>query len=677
MRNLAGRNPYTVRTRFLPLVIAALILPTACQDAKEPLSPTAHTNVSQAGAGMVDVIIVLDESHAPGRGAENRQRAAEVAQGLGLTPAHTYGTALFGFAATVPAARLEELRGNPLITHVELDRAVSLPQPVFEPGAGPSSGGASGVQASAGVQGVPWGVTRTGARENGGTGSGIHVYVLDTGIDPHHPDLQGNLAEGHTVFTSGCKGNPKNCPPPPNWHDDHGHGTHVAGTIGAADNGSGVVGVAPGVTLHAVKVLGANGSGSWSGIIAGVDWVAAHNVDRPRVANMSLGGSGTKHGTCTAQGLQGSTDPLHAAICNARNAGVVFTVAAMNNGGDAAQQVPAAYYDAAITISATGCRFDEQAVVQTCLTGSEAFTTWSNWGNGSDSDWLSEGSLPVAIAAPGANVLSTQMGGGHRYMSGTSMAAPHVAGGAALVLEQLGGSQAADGSALTTVRAALLGATECTETWHNVSENPHSERFLNLRSSSPIDECVEPSDPPPAAPTDLRVIDTTSSSIELAWDHESPNDSRFEIWQYTSAWNHLTYVDGNTSYTVTGLVASTSYQYSVRTVAEGDLSPWSNVVSATTLPDEGSDPPIAAFTHTCDNSDTCRFSNRSTGSFTTDAWLWNFGNGTSATTYNAHTTYTAAQTYTVTLSVTDGVGRTDSATAEITCARRGNRIRCE
>jgi len=641
---------------------------------QEPLAPTGDLVLSTGAPGTVDVIVVLNERLAPGGGAANRERAAEVANGLGLTPHHAYGTALFGFAATVPSERVEALRRNPQVAHLELDRPVSLPEPVVEPFRGTSSGDV--VAGTTNSQVVPWGVDRTGARENadGLTGSGIPVYVLDTGIDPDHPDLKANLGEGHTVFTSTCRGNPKNCQQM-TWHDDQGHGTHVAGTIAAANNGSGVVGVAPAVTLHAVKVLNAQGSGSWSGIIAGIDWVAGHNRDRPRVANMSLGGGGEKVGTCTAQGLQGSTDPLHSAICNARNAGVVFVVSAGNTGERSALRTPAAYYDAAIAVSATSCRFYGEAAVQTCEIGSEAFTTWSSWGDDSDSEWPSKGSLPVAIAAPGANVLSTTRNGGYGYMSGTSMAAPHAAGGAALVLQQLG-SQAADGSAFTTVRAALLGASECTETWHNVSGSPHSERFLNLRSANPINECVEPGDPPPTAPTDLEVVGVTSTTVSLAWAHGNPAEARFEIWQNMGAWGHLTYVEGAAVFTVAGLSPSTGYGYAVRAVAGGDTSPWSNIVNVVTLPDGEIEPPVAAFSYDCGNADTCRFINESTGQFL--SWHWNLGNGQVSEGFSPPPTkYIEERSYKVTLRVEDVLGSTDEAEAEITCSRRGNRLRCQ
>ncbi|MGI8876361.1 MAG: S8 family serine peptidase [Egibacteraceae bacterium] len=308
------------------------------------------------------------------------------------------------------------------------------------------------------LQPVPWGVARVVALLRGGnTGAGIHVYVIDTGIDPDHRDL--TVSEGYAVER--CRGG--GCAA--DWDDDHGHGTHVAGTIGALDNDVDVVGVAPDVTLHAVKVLAKNGSGTRSGVIADIDGVAGHNTGVARVANMSLGGSGSKTGTCATSGFTGS-DAYHEAICTATHVGVVFAVAAGNNGADAAGAVPAAYADTVITVSATNADPD--------------WPSWSNWGD-DEVAGIPTASAPVGIAAPGVSIPSTRAGGGTTTMSGTSMAAPHAAGAAALFLNTEP-EQTAGYGALANARADLLGRAESTQTqtWTNTSGKSHLERFLQV-----------------------------------------------------------------------------------------------------------------------------------------------------------------------------------------------------
>lgn len=656
------------------LLIAPVLLFAACQDAPGPLGPPDDPHLSLGAGDGVDVIVVLEGAVSLGNGAHNRERAAEVARGLGLEPGHTYGTALFGFSATVPRSRVEEVRRSPMVARVELDRVVSLPEPVLEPLAGGSAAEAGGALATEVGQVIPWGIDRTGARANGSTGRGVHVYVLDTGIDASHPDLEGAVGAGHTVFTTSCRGNPKNCSPPPTWDDDNGHGTHVAGTIGARDNGSGVIGVAPEVTLHAVKVLSASGSGSWSGVIAGIDWVAGHNPDRPRVANMSLGGGGyTRIGSCTPEGPSSNADAVHQAICNAKNAGVVFVVSA-GNGGDAARLQPAALYDASLAVSATSCAFDPDIPDQTCVTGTEGFTSWSSWGAADDPDWPSEGSLPVAIAAPGASVLSTQLGGGHVYKSGTSMAAPHVAGGAALVLQDRGASQAADGSAFTMVRAALLGATECTESWRNPSGNPHSERFLNLRSPAPIDACVEPAPPPPVPPVNLTAVSVMSSSVSLEWDHVDAENARFQV-ATDNGRVILAVLDGETAFTVEGLTPVSRYQFGVRTVNDIEASAWSNILTVTTPPEEIPDF-TAEFFVDCGNDNTCWLVADHDLGYANYHWIVEdsppqSGMGMPAIFRIFH----EAKTYSIRLTITVG-DEERSGSGTVTCVTRGRNLRC-
>ena len=418
-----------------------------------------------AGGGrFLDVIVVLDPAFAPGAHAANQAAARRVARGLGVDARFSYGTAMFGFAARIPEGRLRALENDPRVLHVDLDAPVAIPVPrTAAPNwCTPDSThpACTGDGDSGGAEVMPWGVDRVDADLNGGNGAGVHVYVIDSGIDADHPDLQANLGTGHAVTT--CKGGGCRV----SWDDDHGHGTHVAGTIGAIDNEIGVIGIAPGVTLHAVKVLSKNGSGTRAGVIAGIDWVAEQVAasGTPAVANMSLGGSGSKSGSCGAGGFTG-TDAYHRAVCNAAHVGVVFAVAAGNDGADAEFMLPAAFDDAVITVTATSEGDD--------------WPSWSNWGDGDDTD--ADDPAPVALAAPGVIILSTGKGGGTAIKSGTSMAAPHVAGAIALFLDSYAG--AADYSAFSSARAALLTAAEPTSggasTFVNSSGHPHAEDFVD------------------------------------------------------------------------------------------------------------------------------------------------------------------------------------------------------
>lgn len=444
--------------RIVTLSVGLFAL-AGCQDGVPPTQVDPGPAAFARAGGTVDVIVSLRDDYAPGGHATNRARAGEIARELGVTPRFEYGTALFGFAATVPEGRLTALARDPRVAHVDLDAPVSIPD------LAQARPGSDGIASTPQV--VPWGVNRIGADANTNEGSGIHVYVIDTGIDSDHADLQANIGNGYAVET--CKG--RDCHYA--WDDDHDHGTHVAGTVGAIQNGIDVLGVASQVTLHAVKVLSKAGSGTRSGVIQGIDWVAneTRSLGVPTVANMSLGGSGSKSGSCSDSGFAG-TDTYHEAICNAKNAGVVFVVAAGNDGADAEAAVPAAYDDAVITVSATTCTVTDNK----CGSGSDTWTGWSNWGDGSAA-WTANVSAPVAIAAPGASILSTKRGGGTTTMSGTSMASPHGAGAAALFLSS--NAQTASGSAFSNTRSALLSGAESTSGWANGTGNPHDEDFLS------------------------------------------------------------------------------------------------------------------------------------------------------------------------------------------------------
>ncbi len=427
---------------------------------------------------LLNIIVVLEEGFGPGRGAANQAEAARIARSLGVSPRRTWGHALFGFAASVPQSRLDALRNDPRVAYVEIDELNSIPTPpdraqkprrcVDDP-TGPGCGGGSDTSAEE----VPWGIKRVGADLNSNTGFGIHVYIIDSGIDDGHEDLT-NLGNGYSVETCVPA---KKCAQP--WEDDNGHGSHVAGTVGAVNNEIGVRGVAPGVILHAVKVLDKQGTAFSSEIIDGINWVVTQILGVPVVANISIGGSGSKTGICNDKVKVGALSAFEGenayqqAMCNAAHAGVVFAVSAGNAGIDAATRRPASYDDTSIAVSATGQVVDEDGM----LTDFDGWPWWSNWGD-DPAAWTPNDSAPVAIAAPGMGILSTWKNGGYNTISGTSMAAPHVAGAIALYLYSH--PQPADYSALLNARAALLAGAEITlnPPFTIKNGNPHDEDFL-------------------------------------------------------------------------------------------------------------------------------------------------------------------------------------------------------
>ena len=228
---------------------------------------------------------------------------------------------------------------------------------------------------------LTWNIDRVDAEISWKISAGdpVKVGVIDTGIDLSHPDLKDNIKVGYNAIY------PWKSP-----NDDNGHGTHVAGIIAALNNSIGVVGVGPKIDLYAIKVLNASGSGYLSDVIEGLDWAVKNGM---QVVNMSLG---------TDQDVQS----FHDAIKNAYNAGVTIVAAAGNSGG--AVTYPAAYSEV-IAVSAT----DQ---------------------NNQIASWSSRGP-EVDLAAPGVNIYSTYKGSTYKTLSGTSMAAPHVTGAAALVID--------------------------------------------------------------------------------------------------------------------------------------------------------------------------------------------------------------------------------------------------
>jgi subtilisin family serine protease len=355
--------------------------------------------------------------------------ANDMAQQNSLGIQQVYEHALKGFAATIPAARLDKVKSDSRVAFVSEDRIVSIDAPKTTP-------------TPASTQTLPKGIDRINAENLVNKGTNVNVAVIDTGIDVTHPDLKANIVGG------------KNCSTGASYNDGNGHGTHVAGTIAAINNGMGVVGVAPEAKLWAVRVLNNSGSGTWSSVICGIDFVTS-KASMIKVANMSLGGSGVSDNNC---GLSNS-DALHKAICNSRNAGVTYVVAAGNDGADASNFVPAAYNDAVITVSALADSDGQAGGLGAAASygADDTFASFSNYGSAVD------------VAAPGVNILSTWTGGGYNTISGTSMATPHVTGAAALYVKSH------PGSTWTQIRDALIAAGEPLGAGHTDPSGKHAE----------------------------------------------------------------------------------------------------------------------------------------------------------------------------------------------------------
>ncbi|MFI7068140.1 S8 family serine peptidase [Kribbella sp. NPDC050124] len=385
-------------------------------------SPSLATAFGGRTMQTGDYIIVLDE------GTDASAVATEHARRYGVTAGHVYGYALHGYSAQLTARAATRIAADPRVASIHPDRVVtSAAQPL------PTGIDRVDAEASptAGIDGVD-------------TRVDVDVAVIDTGVDLRHPDL--NVVRA------------KNCSSERGSNDQNGHGTHVAGIVGALDNNVGVTGVAPGARIWSVRVLKADGSGLFSDVICGIDFVTA-NASRIEVANMSLGGF-ADDSTCGT-----GVDVLHEAICTSVASGVTYVVAAGNNYGDAGNIVPATY-DEVITVSALADFDGRPGGLGGPTCAYDVDDTLADFSNtGTDID----------LIAPGLCIHSTWNNGGYNTISGTSMASPHAAGAAALYLANH------PGSSPTTVKSALQAAG--TTDWNNIDDRDGlKEKLVNVAS---------------------------------------------------------------------------------------------------------------------------------------------------------------------------------------------------
>ena len=397
-----------MRKPFLLFTVVVSALLVACGAALALARPPE-------GQGLESYIVVLEN------GVSDPGRAADVmARRYGLEIGFVYNHALKGFSATIPEARLDAVRSAGRVAYVEHDNTAQLT-----------------------AQTLPWGVDRidadlSSAVAGDGTGSveNVNAYVLDNGIYRHTDLRVVNLVN----FTGDS-----------NNTDCSGHGTHVAGTIAAKDNDQDVVGVAPGVPVTGVKVFYCNAPDNISVIIKGVDWVTA-NSTRPAVVNMSMALPFDK--------------ALDDAVRNSAASGIFYSIAAGNDAQPACNYSPGRAGLAEIDTNSDGVvdHNDSNGIVTSASVATSAKgrireASSSNYGE------------CVDIWAPGVGILSTQRGGDVTTKSGTSMAAPHVAGGAALYLSSH------PGASPTAVERALKASAR---TQSALSKNPSDSRHVTL-----------------------------------------------------------------------------------------------------------------------------------------------------------------------------------------------------
>jgi PKD repeat protein len=502
-------------------------------------------------------------------------------RGLGGEVTRTF-TIVPAVAANLPPQAVTALEKNPIISYVEPDYVV---------------------YATAQTQTTPWGIDRVFGDEaypfvtwSTTKGSGISVAIIDTGIDTDHQDLPSVAGGTNTVGGT-------------SYEDGNGHGTHVAGTVAALDNTWGVVGVAPAVTLYAVKVLDDGGSGSVSSVVAGIEWAVNKGI---KVLNMSLGSSSSSETLKSACDV--AYDSGHLVVSSAGNSG--------NPGGKGNNVGYPAAYESVIAVAAS--------------TSNDTRASYSSTGPA------------VELIAPGSSILSTLPGNTYGTYSGTSMASPHVAGIAALAW--------ASKTSLTNVQVRQI----LRETAEDLGLSAEHQGYGLARADLAVAAAsggTTPTNNPPSASFTFVTSELTVQFTDTSTDSDGTIQSR--SWNFGDG---ATSTDQNPSHTY---AADGTYTVTL-TVTDDDGATNSASQSVTVSASTTNNPPSAGFSFTT-NDLTATFSDQSTDSDgSVVAWNWDFGDGNTSTAQNPSHTFAAANTYNVTLTVTDNDGATGTVSKSVT-----------
>ena len=556
--------------RIAALGLVAVVLAACSEDptSPAPLSAPGLNSISfskSSGtpiAGSYIVVFTNDVQDVEGE-------ALKIAVRHGGKVKHTYKAALKGMAIELSDTQVAVLRAEPSVAYVEQDQTMSI---------------------STTQMGATWGIDRidqralplSGTYTYNADGTGVTVYIIDTGINFTHTEYVGRASTGIDEVTAG--GTAADC---------NGHGSHVSGTVGGT-----TYGVAKQVKLVAVRVLNCSGSGTTSGVIAGIDWVTAHRV-LPAAANMSLGG--------------GFSAALNTSVENSIASGVVYAIAAGNSAADACTFSPASA-PSAITVGATDI--------------TDTFASFSNYGT------------CVKINAPGVDITSAWIGSttATNIISGTSMAAPHVAGAAALYLQVNPTATAAQ------VQNALVSNATPNVITSIGPATPNLLLYTGFISAGPT---------PPVA-------NFTYSCSMLSCNFDGSSSTAQAGATYSWTFGDASSGSGVTTSHTYG--ASGSYSVTLTVTDAIGTSSKTQTVTVSNAPPA----PVASFTKSCSGL-TCSFN--ASASTNASSYSWNFGDGTTGMGITTSHNFVARRSYTVTLTAT-GAGGSSTASQPVTCGKR-------